>query len=57
GVDRAITASFGAASFPADTPDGDMLIRMADRALYKAKSLGRNCVVSAAELLAAPAEA
>jgi diguanylate cyclase (GGDEF)-like protein len=53
GVDRAITASFGVACFPADTPDGDMLIRMADRALYKAKSLGRNCVVSATELLAA----
>jgi len=56
GVDRAITASFGVASFPADTPDGDMLIRMADRALYAAKSLGRNCVVTAAELLAGRAE-
>ena len=56
GVDRAITASFGVASFPADTPDGDMLIRMADRALYAAKSLGRNCVVTAAELLAGPPE-
>ena len=52
GVDRAITASFGVASFPADTPDGDMLIRMADRALYAAKALGRNCVVTSAELLA-----
>ena len=56
GVDRAITASFGVASFPADTPDSDMLIRMADRALYAAKSLGRNCVVTAAELLAGPVE-
>ena len=55
GVDRAISASFGVASFPADTPDGEMLIRMVDRALYAAKSLGRNCVVTSAELLAKPA--
>jgi diguanylate cyclase (GGDEF)-like protein len=54
GVDRAITASFGVASFPDDTPDGDMLVRMADRALYAAKALGRNCVVTSAELLAEP---
>ena len=52
GIDRDITASFGVASFPDDTPDGDMLVRMADRALYAAKALGRNCVVTSAELLA-----
>jgi diguanylate cyclase (GGDEF)-like protein len=52
GVDRAITASFGVAAFPDDTADGDMLVRMADRALYAAKALGRNCVVTSAELLA-----
>jgi diguanylate cyclase (GGDEF)-like protein len=52
GVDRTITASFGVAAFPADAPDGDMLVRMADRALYAAKARGRNCIVAAAELLA-----
>jgi diguanylate cyclase (GGDEF)-like protein len=52
GVDRAITASFGVASFPDDAPDGEMLVRMADRALYAAKAGGRNCVVASGALLA-----
>lgn len=51
GVDRAITASFGVAAFPHDAPDGDMLVRMADRALYAAKGRGRNCVVASADLV------
>ena len=54
GVDRAVTASFGVASFPDDAPDGEMLVRMADRALYAAKASGRNCVVTSAELMAEP---
>jgi diguanylate cyclase len=52
GIDRSITASFGVASFPDGAPDGEMLVRMADRALYGAKARGRNCVVTSTELLA-----
>jgi diguanylate cyclase (GGDEF)-like protein len=51
GVDRSVSASFGVAVYPTDAPDGEMLVRMADRALYAAKSRGRNCVVTSAELV------
>jgi diguanylate cyclase (GGDEF)-like protein len=42
GVDRDITASLGIAVFPDDAVDAEALIRHADRALYRAKSNGRN---------------
>ncbi len=38
------TMSFGVASFPQDTPDGDRLITLADEALYHAKRAGKNQV-------------
>jgi diguanylate cyclase (GGDEF)-like protein len=44
GVDRAITASLGVATIPDHASDGDQLIRAADRALYLAKTNGRNRV-------------
>jgi diguanylate cyclase (GGDEF)-like protein len=44
GVERQITASFGVAVLPDDAYDADMLMRNADRALYTAKSNGRNRV-------------
>jgi diguanylate cyclase (GGDEF)-like protein len=44
GVTRPITASIGLAVFPADATDSVTLLRNADRALYTAKSNGRNRV-------------
>jgi diguanylate cyclase (GGDEF)-like protein len=44
GVTRAVTASFGIASFPEDALEGATLLRLADRALYAAKQNGRDRV-------------
>ncbi|HYJ78944.1 MAG TPA: sensor domain-containing diguanylate cyclase, partial [Longimicrobiaceae bacterium] len=43
-VPRALTASFGVASYPDDARDSTDLIRAADRALYQAKASGRDRV-------------
>ncbi len=45
GVPKEITCSFGVTSFYRDETEDDVLKR-ADKHLYKAKDLGRNCVVS-----------
>lgn len=41
-----VTASFGIAGYPETVPHGDWLFPAADRAMYAAKSGGRNCVKS-----------
>jgi diguanylate cyclase (GGDEF)-like protein len=46
GVGQSPSASFGVAVFPGDGADPEELVRGADRALYAAKSAGRNCVQS-----------
>lgn len=40
-----VTASVGSALFPESGSDAAMLVRNADRAMYKAKASGRNCIV------------
>ena len=39
-----VTVSLGVAAFPADALNGPELVALADRALYQAKSRGRNRV-------------
>lgn len=41
---KKITISLGVAVFPDDATQPEQLLRIADQTLYKAKSLGRNCV-------------
>lgn len=42
-----VTVSLGMATFPEDGEDKMTLLRAADKALYRAKERGRNCVVAA----------
>ena len=48
-LEQGITASFGVASYPDDASSREELIRMADRALYRAKRAGRNRVYAASD--------
>jgi diguanylate cyclase (GGDEF)-like protein len=58
GVTRAVTASFGVASFPEDALEGATLLRLADRALYAAKQSGRDRVeATSSGTIAAAADA
>ena len=57
GIDRPITASLGIAVYPNDAGDPASLIRQADRALYLAKSRGRDRVEVADNTVPAPADA
>jgi PleD family two-component response regulator len=45
-----VSISIGAASFPIHGRDRNSLLDAADKAMYRAKSLGRNCVCSAEDL-------
>jgi diguanylate cyclase (GGDEF)-like protein len=48
GVSQPITASLGVAALPEDAADPTFLLRAADRALYVAKTQGRNRIALAA---------
>ena len=51
GLSISVTASFGVATFPRDGRNGDELIAAADRAMYFAKTTGRNRVSVSAGLV------
>ena len=54
GLHRPVTGSFGVAVHPEDAGDAPELLRRADRALYLAKSNGRNRVEAAASVAGLP---
>jgi diguanylate cyclase (GGDEF)-like protein len=45
-----LTISIGVATYPQNARDRDGLLDLADKAMYRAKSLGRDCVCSALDL-------
>jgi diguanylate cyclase (GGDEF)-like protein len=45
-----LTISIGVATYPHHARDRDGLLDAADKAMYRAKSRGRNCCCSAADL-------
>ncbi len=45
-----LTISIGVAAYPQHGRDRDNLLDLSDKAMYRAKSLGRNCVCSASDL-------
>jgi diguanylate cyclase (GGDEF)-like protein len=45
-----LTISIGVAAYPVHRRERDALLDVADKAMYRAKSLGRNCVCSASDL-------
>lgn len=57
GVEQPLSGSFGVATFPDDATDPAGLLRSADRALYRAKSNGKNRVEVAAVVDDDPDEA
>jgi diguanylate cyclase (GGDEF)-like protein len=44
GLDIRVTASIGVATYPLHTKDKKELLKIADRAMYRAKDISRNCV-------------
>ncbi|HEY3314525.1 MAG TPA: GGDEF domain-containing protein [Bacillota bacterium] len=51
GAELPVAVSIGMCTYPTDTPAPGDLVRVADQAMYLAKSRGSNCICNAGELL------
>jgi diguanylate cyclase (GGDEF)-like protein len=56
GLNLRLTASYGIATLPHDAKDKDALLLIADRAMYRSKSRGKDCIMMGRDLVPAPEE-
>ncbi|MBM4286043.1 MAG: sensor domain-containing diguanylate cyclase [Deltaproteobacteria bacterium] len=56
GLNLRLTASFGVATVPQDARDMEGLLRIADRAMFRGKDRGKDCIMVGRDLTPAPEE-
>uniref|UniRef100_A0A7V4LBU5 diguanylate cyclase n=1 Tax=Desulfobacca acetoxidans TaxID=60893 RepID=A0A7V4LBU5_9BACT len=56
GLNIRLTASFGIATLPQDARDKESLLLIADRAMYRGKDRGKDCIMMGRDLVPAPEE-
>jgi diguanylate cyclase (GGDEF)-like protein len=56
GLNVRLTASFGVATLPQDAQDRETLLKIADRAMFRGKDRGKDCIMVGRDLKPAPEE-